>query len=322
VQWGRGVAAGSILLAVVYALAVWTAAGQRFEDVILESAQGRHSAPVYDVLDAITVWSLAAMVGVVVVIGLARGLPDLAVAAGGVIVCSVVTAEVLRAILTRPLLLAHGYRREDHSFPSGHTAMAVSVMCALVLVVPHRHRSVVAGLSALWAVGVGALTVAASWHRPSDTLGSDLIALIYTCTALAWLTHRGRVHPIPGDRAEVRLGPVAWLFGAGAVRRGPGRLGPVAWLFGMIAVVGGGAAVYYGFRTAQGLWGVWDPAELKLGAAVTAGRAIALTGGALTALTLLLLLRGLDIRAEFPRPPIYRRPIFRRDHAIFRRNIA
>ena len=120
--WAGGCA---LLLVVVYLLAVCTAAGQRFEDVVLESAQGRHSAPVYGVLDAITVWSLAAMVGIVVIIALLRGLPDLALAGGGVIVCSVLSAEVLRAVLIRPLLLTHGYRREDHSFPSGHTAMAV-----------------------------------------------------------------------------------------------------------------------------------------------------------------------------------------------------
>jgi PAP2 superfamily. len=181
------------VLALVYVMAVRTHTGQRFEDAVLQSAESRRQPVIIGALDTITVWSLAAAVLVVAGIGRLRGRPSLGLAGAGVIVASVVTTEFLRAVLPRPLLLEHGYRREDHSFPSGHTAIAMSVMCALVMVVPYRLRGVTLFLTSLWAVGVGALTVTASWHRPSDTIGSDLIVLIYVCAAIALLARYGSV---------------------------------------------------------------------------------------------------------------------------------
>jgi membrane-associated phospholipid phosphatase len=266
------------LCVLLYLVAVRTPTGQRFEDAVLRAADGSRSPPVVDFLDTITAWSLAAMVAMVVAIGRFRGLPVLGFAAGGVIVGSVVTTELLRALLSRPLLLEHGYRREDQSFPSGHTTIAVSVMCSLVLVVPYRFRGAAVVLASLWAVGVEALTVTASWHRPSDTLGSDLIVLIYVCAVVVVLTWLGSVRSAEPSTGS---GRIAWSLPAG--------------LLGAGAVAALCTAVVLGHHVLCVLAAATDQ-QLKLGSALSAGQAIALAGGTLTALALLALLRGVDLQ--------------------------
>jgi len=273
---------GSVCLAalvMVYFTAVRTITGQRFEDAVLRASDGRRSPPLVGLLDSITGWSVAALVILVVVIGLLRGLPHLGLAAGAVIVGSVVTAEVMRGLLTRPILLTYGYRREDQSFPSGHTAVAVSVMCALMMVVPYRRRGVTALLASLWAVGVGALTVTVSWHRPSDTLGSDLIVLLYVCAAVLTLAWSGSVRSADPGRGAARI---------------TGKLP------GVVLAIAAGTALcvtaVLGHQVMRALAATPDPGELRLGAALIAGRAITLAGGALTCLTVLALLRAVDLR--------------------------
>lgn len=280
----------AVLLALVYLATVRTIRGQRFEDVVLQATEGRHSL-VVDILDSFTVWSVAAVIIVVVVIGRLRGLLFLGLVAAGVIVLSVVSTEILQHGLTRPLLLSHGYRRTNQSFPSGHTAIAMSMMAALVLVVPYRLRGPVTLLGGGWAVGIGALTVTASWHRPSDTLGSDLIVLCFACLAVLVLTRYGKIR----DAA-----PASWV--------------PAAVLTA-VAGVAIPITIALTVKVEQAIAGQADWLDLRLDSALWAGRCIALSGGALTALALLFLLRGIDleppVRAAEPAPPTYRRP----DHA-------
>jgi membrane-associated phospholipid phosphatase len=291
----RAVLRGSffaIVLALVYVATVRTIRGQRFEDVVLQAANGRHSPLVVDVLDSFTVWSVAAVIIIVVVIGKLRGLLFLGLVAAGVIVLSVVSTEVLQHGLTRPLLLSHGYRRQIQSFPSGHVAIAMSMMAALVLVVPYRLRGLVTALGALWAVGIGALTVTASWHRPGDTLGSDLIVVCYACLAVLVLARCGRIRTAPE--------PASWV--------------PAAVLTGVAGVaIPITLALIVRVEQAIGREANW--LDLRLDSALWAGRFIALSGGALTALALLFLLRGIElsppVRAAEPARPTTRRP----DHA-------
>jgi hypothetical protein len=114
-----------------------------------------------------------------------------------VIVAAAVTTQVLQRVVERPILLARGYRREDQSFPSGHTAIAMAVLAALVLVVPQRFRWYAVVVAAPAGIGMGIATVTVGWHRPSDTVGSDLIVLAYACFAVALLARRGQVRPAP-----------------------------------------------------------------------------------------------------------------------------
>lgn len=261
-----------LLFAAVYLLAVWTAPGQRLEDGVLQAAVaggGRRAAT--DVLHALTGWALAVGVVAVAVIGWVRGGRLLAVAGVGLVAVSVGTVEVLQVVLPRPTLLHHGYFRQDHGYPSGHTCVAVSVMCALILVAAHRYRALLVLLGSLSATGVGALTVTAAWHRPSDTLGSDLVVLAYLCLAVRFLEGRGRLRSTP---------PL------------PGRDRTVAALIGAEAVVLLAAGLVLGVSALHTLSASQDPEDLVLRSALDGGRATALAGGACVALALLWLLRG------------------------------
>jgi membrane-associated phospholipid phosphatase len=273
----------AVLLAVVYLLAVWTVPGQRFEDAVLRGAQhaagGEEHLAATATLDTITWYSLGVSIVLVFAIGLARRRLLLAASGAGMIVVSVVTTEILqRLILLRPVLLPSGDRRDDQSFPSGHTTIAMSVMCGLVMVVPYRFRWIAVLLTSLWATAVGALTVTATWHRPSDTIGSDLIVLIYTCAAIAMLAAKGSAREAePGGRA------------ARAAR------GTVVGLHAVEAVVALAIGVVVGHEALRALANSPEPGVATGQAAFVAGQALALAGSALVTLAILALLRRTDL---------------------------
>jgi membrane-associated phospholipid phosphatase len=190
----------AVLMALIYLVAVWTPIGQRAEDRVLTAA-GRalrdgHGTWATTVLHTVSTPMLLAAAAVVVLVGVLRHRFLLGALGAGVIVASVLTAEVVQRAVLRPVLLDAGYRREDQSFPSGHTAVACSVMCALVLVVPYRWRGPTVLVTSLWAAGVAVAAVAAGWHRPSDIVGSDLIVLAYACAVVLVLARRGQVSPV------------------------------------------------------------------------------------------------------------------------------
>lgn len=207
-----------VMLVAVYVLAVWTPAGQRFEDTVLAGASlatdGEEQSLATWVLKLVSTPTLALAASVVFAIGLARRRPSLGILGVGVIAASVVTAEIVRRSASRPVLLLHGTRREDQSFPSGHTATAMSAMFALILVVPQRFRVYTLIVAAPWAIGTGVATVAAGWHRPSDTTGSEIIALFYACVAIAVLARRCSVREATprATRGRVLRGVVVGLY--------------------------------------------------------------------------------------------------------------
>jgi hypothetical protein len=265
----------AVLLAAVYLMAVWTVPGQRFEDAVLEAALrvagGRQEEAAVATLDTISHVSLAAAALLVLAIGLARRRPWLAVAGTGVIAGSVATTEVLRhLVLLRPILLPSGVRREDQSFPSGHTTIAMSVMCALVMVVPYRFRGVAVLVTSAWATAVGASTVTASWHRPSDTIGGDLIVLGYACAAVALLARTGAAREAE-PRSKAGRAMMAAVLGLEVVEAVAG-----------LAIAAAAASLRHGVPEGDV-------------AALTAGRAIAVAGGAMVAVTMLALLRRTDL---------------------------
>jgi hypothetical protein len=266
--WRRALLTGGAcagLLVAVYLLAVWTVAGQRFEDAVLKAAEltvdGTAGVRATDLLDRITVPTTAVAVVVVLVLGLVRRRPLPGFTGATVVVGSVLTSMLIRTSMHRPVLLPHGTRREDQSFPSGHVAVAMSVMCALVLVAPYRFRGAVVFLVSLWAASIEVATVTASWHRPSDTVGGDLIVLLYACAAIAVLARLGWVRaaglPTPAGRAA--RGILVGAYGGAAI---------------LAMTVAAAAPV------------------------LTAGRAIALCGSTAVALTLLALLRGVDLEKD------------------------
>ncbi|UOQ60254.1 phosphatase PAP2 family protein [Leucobacter rhizosphaerae] len=207
-RWWALLICATIAGAGVYLLAVQTAVGQAFENTALRGAD-QVGASAMDqaniALGHITVWSLGIATLVVGAIGLLRRQPALALAAVAVIVGGqVVTQSLKRYILPRPELVPVSGSFTENSFPSGHTTIAMTVMVAIFLVVPYRVRGLAMMLTMGWAAGIGAYTITAKWHRLSDTVGADLVALALGCAAAVVLHHLGKLKRVE-DRPKARL---------------------------------------------------------------------------------------------------------------------
>lgn len=215
-RWLVIAAVAAALTVAIYLLAVWTASGQALENAALrgaDQADAAESGQAWQALDEITVYSLAGATLLIALTGALRRRWDLAVAAVGVIVLGQVVVQVLkRFVLVRPALVPVTGDFGHNSLPSGHTTIAMTVLFAAVIVAPYRWRGVVMLVVLPWAVGIGQYTLTAKWHRLSDTLTADAIALALAALASWWLARRGAVHPYEGNR---RIGRV--VIGAFAV---------------------------------------------------------------------------------------------------------
>jgi hypothetical protein len=215
------VAVGSAIAAVlVYVLAVLTPIGQQLENAALRGADQvstNEAGAANSSLDQITVYSLAAAVVLIAAIGLLRRRWDLALASVGVIVAGqVITQGLKRYILPRPPLVSLTGHYANNSLPSGHTTIAMTVLFAALIVVPYRWRGVALFFVLSWAVGIGSYTVTAKWHRLSDTLAADAIALALGCLASWWLARRGLVLRYEGKRRIPRVLIVTFTAVVGA----------------------------------------------------------------------------------------------------------
>ncbi|WP_328615438.1 phosphatase PAP2 family protein [Amycolatopsis sp. NBC_00355] len=225
-RWLIVAAACLVALILVYVLAVLTVTGQELENAALrgaDQAAARDQTAADQSLSRITVYSLGVAVVLVAVIGFLRRRPALAAAAVGVIVAGqVVTQGLKRFVLPRPSLVPLTGHYADNSMPSGHTTIAMTVLFAALLVVPYRWRGLTMVLLLSWAVGIGAYTVTAKWHRLSDTLAADAIALGLACLASWWLARRGVVRRYEGRRRipRVLVVVVAALGGLGFLALG------------------------------------------------------------------------------------------------------
>ncbi|MCE6995421.1 phosphatase PAP2 family protein [Saccharothrix sp. S26] len=215
-RWAVIAVAAFGVAVLVYVLAVWTVTGQALENAALRGADQvdlAQAGEAWRALDEITVYSLAAAVVLIALVGALRRRWDLAVAAVGVVVLGQVVVQGLkRFVLVRPPLVEVTGDYTHNSLPSGHTAIAMTVLFAAVIVAPHRWRGVVMLFLLPWAVGIGQYTLTAKWHRLSDTLAADAIALALAALASWWLARRGALHRYEGRR---RVGRV--VIGAFAV---------------------------------------------------------------------------------------------------------
>ncbi len=182
------------LVAVLYVVAVHTSWGQRIDDAAVD---GRTLVPSVlratdRVLNTISVASLALGGVAIMVVALMRDRPHLALAAGVVIVGANVTTQILKTgILDRPDLVGPpDPLGVMNSFPSGHSTVAMSLAVAFVLVVPTAARPVAAIGGLVYATLVGAGTVTAGWHRPSDVVAAYLIVMAWAGISAAVLIDR------------------------------------------------------------------------------------------------------------------------------------
>ncbi len=222
-----------VLLAVVYVVAVHTSWGQRVDDAALEGRTHRTTVlnATQDLLDTISIASLALGSMAIMVVAALRRRPHLAVTAGIVILGANVTTQVLKkVVLDRPDLVG----RPDvlgmtNSFPSGHSTVAMSLAVALILVVPVRARWAAAIGGLAYATLVGAGTVTAGWHRPSDVIGAYLVVMVWAGISVALLI---------GNEGTVRARPARLLAKVPSLSPFFGGIG-VGLLLGAMIGVGG-----------------------------------------------------------------------------------
>ncbi|CAN3131246.1 Phosphatidic acid phosphatase type 2/haloperoxidase domain-containing protein [Mycobacterium sp. smrl_JER01] len=185
----------SLFVVAVYWLAVRTATGQVAENAALHGAgqvDPRAFIAARRLLDTITVTSLAAATVLVGAIGLLRRQVELAVAAMAVILGSQAITQILKHLVLQRPDVSGSEVYLSNTLPSGHTTAAMSVLFALLIVMPYRFRGVTMFAALTWAVGIGAYTVIARWHRLSDTLAADAVALGVACAASYFLARNGR----------------------------------------------------------------------------------------------------------------------------------
>jgi membrane-associated phospholipid phosphatase len=198
------------VLVLAYVAFVLTATGQRLENAALHGANqlgAYQEANALVNLNRISVYSLAAAVTLVFVIGVVRRRMDLAVVGVGVVVVALGITEVLkRYVLVRPDLVQDA-QMAHNSFPSGHTTIAMSVLFGLLIVVPCKWRGLTLFISVWYVVGIGEATVTAQWHRLSDTIGADAVALAVACAAMAVIARRSGV-----TRVELRRFSPRFVF--------------------------------------------------------------------------------------------------------------
>ncbi len=176
-----------IAFVAVYRFFVLTERGQALDTIALASNElgtNRLGGPVNAVLNAISVVAVVIAMVVVGFIALVRRRVALAVTSVVLIAGANATVELLKRYLHRPDLGIDPERAvAGNSFPSGHTAIAASVVVALVLVLPPKARGAGAVIGTFYAALVGVFTMSAGWHRPSDAVGALLIVGVWAALA-------------------------------------------------------------------------------------------------------------------------------------------
>ncbi|WP_309134722.1 phosphatase PAP2 family protein [Cellulomonas sp.] len=212
-RWRLLAVAGLAVLVASYAGLVLTTTGQALENAALRGADqldARSVAEADDGLHTITLVSLGVACAVVALVGLLRrSWPLAAAAVGSVVAGQVVTQGLKRYVLPRPALVEASADYTGNSFPSGHTTIALTVLAAALLVATWRARGVVLLVVAPWAVGIAGYTLAAKWHRLSDTLGAAGVTLVVASLAALWLHRRGLVRTVDGAARRARVVLVA-----------------------------------------------------------------------------------------------------------------
>ena len=211
VRWVLLLVVAAAVCAATYYLMVRTERGQIIEDYALSGADqigNNAQLRASDFLSQITTGSLIITTIVVAAIGLVRGRPLLALAGVVVVIGGQIVAQPLKEELTRPFLLTATGAPGHNSFPSGHSAIAASIVCALLVVVPFRLRGIVGVLGVVAATAISTYTVVAKWHRLSDTVGANAVAVGVACLVMIMFTACG----------AIRLRVVADEIGSTALR--------------------------------------------------------------------------------------------------------
>lgn len=178
-----------------YLLFVWTPWGQGFESQVMQGSPAPldtrlvlRTRELLGHVDQLTVGG--ALVLAVAIAMLRRRWAAAGAAAATVLVSALVDQGLVLLVPVRPRLVADPLRTAN-SFPSGHVALSTAAVLALLLVVPSVWRPVVALVGGTAVLGIAAMTITVDWHRLSDTIGGNFLALGSAALAVLLLVRRG-----------------------------------------------------------------------------------------------------------------------------------
>jgi len=214
-----------VLFAALYFAAARTSIGQRIDDAALRDRTSDRSIQLASdqILDTISMSSLALATSALVFIAVVRARPRLAVCVGLFIVGANVTTQLAKSssILIRPTLLdSLSSLGSTPSFPSGHATVAMSVALGLLLVSTPRFRKAAGTVGVVYAILIGAATITGGWHRPSEVVGGYLVATAWAAAIAAIVVALRGTGRAPGLRQPWRIPAGATsprLMAAGAI---------------------------------------------------------------------------------------------------------
>lgn len=210
----------AIAVVVLYAVAVRTEHGQKFDDKPLAGRAALDPDTVdaaHHVLETVTVGGLAIAAGGLVVIGLVRGRLLLAGSVGVAILGANVTTEYLKHVaFERPNFVSNTIRL-GNTYPSGHTTVAMSLAVGAVLVAPRRLRGTAAVAGGAYAAAMGCAVLLTGWHRPSDAVGAAFVTVGWGAAVAAFLVALRGTGREARRSEPLEFRPAMWILtGAGA----------------------------------------------------------------------------------------------------------
>ncbi|MEU8010119.1 phosphatase PAP2 family protein [Micromonospora parva] len=174
---------------------------------------------------------IAALLGVVLLVGVLRRRLVAGVVGVGMVVCAVLVAGAVKTQLPRPDLGIESSTTHN-SFPSGHVAAATALLLAFLLILPGWARRWLAVPGAAGVSVIAAATMIAGWHRLSDVLGGVLLGVTVFFLAAAALA----AWPTDQDAAGGSAGGGLWR------RLAEAAAGLVVLVWALVVVVPGLAA--------------------------------------------------------------------------------
>lgn len=170
-----GCAAGVIALRVL-GMHSWQASqfdATAVQDGLTQLARPHVADATRALLNTISVSSLATVGGGLIAYALTRRRRDIALACAALLGGANITTQLLKDTLAARDVGSAGL---THSFPSGHSTVAMSLALALLLVAPARLRLPIGLIGAAYATAIGVALVVTAAHYPSDVGGGFFVA--------------------------------------------------------------------------------------------------------------------------------------------------
>lgn len=209
----------TLLVVALYAVFARTEVGQRIDDAALEGRAALSTADVQnarELLDTVSLASVALLGGAIVLVAAVRGGPMLAGVAVFVLAGANATTQAMKAVLARPELIVDDYPSTiGNTLPSGHTTVATSIAIAAILVAPRRLRGPVAIVGVAYAAAVGVAVLTTGAHRPSDAAAAYAVVVAWAAAA-AWLLVAARAPargPLPIGSSSRLVTPMLVVVG-------------------------------------------------------------------------------------------------------------